>query len=93
MDSIRHPDLVDVGRGLRAMHDAVLNAEQAAAAVFERRRRTLWDLFVEWEDIGASIVVGTTAGEVRGRPDVGADHVLVAGVAVPFDAVLSARRL
>ena len=48
---------------------------------------------MEWEDIGASVVVGTAAGEVRGRPNVGADHVLVANVAVPFDAILSARRL
>ncbi len=92
MDALRHPDLVEVGTGMRAVHDAVLRAEQAAAAVFERRHRTLWDLLVEWEDLGEVVIVDTRLGSVRGRPAVGADHVLVADVAVPFDAIVSARR-
>jgi hypothetical protein len=93
MDPLRHPDLVEIGTGLRAVHDAVLAAEQAAAAVLQRRHRTLWDLLVEWEDGGVAVAIETALGPVRGRPTVGADHVLVADVAVPFEAIVSARRL
>ncbi len=93
MDPLRHPDLVDVGHGMRAVHDAILAAEQAAAAVLERRRRTLWDLLVEWEDLGAAVALETSLGPLRGRPSVGADHVLISDVAIPLAAILSARRI
>lgn len=93
MDPLRHPDLVALGRDLRDVHDAVLAAEQAAAAVFHRRHRTLWDLLVEWEDSGAVVELETPVGPVRGRPTVGADHVLVARRAIALDAILSARRV
>lgn len=80
-----------MGRELRAVHDAVLGAEQAAARVAARRHRSLWDLLVSLEDAGRPVVVDTAGGRFTGRPTVGADHVVVDGTAVPLDAVVWVR--
>lgn len=90
MDALRHPDLVPLAREGRRLLDAVLAAEQAAAAIAHRRHRTLVDLLVEAEDRGVPVAVATTDGfDRRGIPAVGADHVVVAGVAIALGHVVA----
>jgi len=88
MDSLRHPDLVAVGRSLRAAHDAVLAAEQDAARVAHRRTRSLRDLLLEAEDDGTEVAVHTALGVDRGRPEVGLDHVVVGTCAIALSAIV-----
>jgi hypothetical protein len=68
----------------------VLAAEQAAAAIAHRRHRTLTDLLVEAEDRASPVAVATTdGGRRRGVPVVGADHVVIDGLAVSLDHVVA----
>ena len=91
MDSLRHPDLVEMAGELRHVIDAVLGAEQAAAAVAHPRHRTLRDVLIEAEDRGVVVVVDTSTGSPEGRPSVGADHVVVGNSVVPFDSISQVR--
>ncbi len=90
MDALRHPDLVSLSREGRRLFDAVLAAEQAAAAIAHRRHRTLVDLLVEAEDRASLVEVATTDGGRRlGIPVVGADHVVVDGIAISLAHVVA----
>lgn len=91
MDSLRHPDLVEMAGDLRHVIDAVLGAEQAAAVVAHRRLRTLRDVLIEAEDRGAVVKIDTPNGPREGRPIVGADHVVVGSSVVPFDSISQVR--
>lgn len=77
VDPLHHPDLVDLARRLRRHLDAVLEAEQAAAAAQARRTAALRDLLLEAEDRRAAISVTTSDGRSRSGQvsSVGADHV------------------
>lgn len=91
MDSLRHPDLVEMAGDLGRVMDAVLGAEQAAAVVAHRRARTLRDRLLQAEDRGSRVVVLTAFGTFDGRPEVGADHVVVDGTALALEAVVGFR--
>lgn len=91
MDSLRHPDLVEMAGELRHVIDAVLGAEQAAAAVAHRRLRTLRDVLIEAEDRGQVIAIDTAAGSIDGRPSIGADHVVLGSTVIPLDAISRVR--
>jgi arginine repressor len=92
MDLLRHPDLVEVAGDLRSVMDTVLGAEQAAAVVAHRRRRTLRDELIELEDRGSTVVIHTAIGTAAGRPQVAADHVVVDDTVIPLEAILGIGR-
>lgn len=91
MDSLRHPDLLELGRNLGSLYETIRGAQIAAAAIADRRHRTLWDRFIEWEDRGAEVEVGVGHLAVAGPVVVGADHVTVGAVTIPFDSIGWAR--
>lgn len=79
-DFLQHPDLVEMGRRLRARLDAVLEAEQQAAAVAVRRTATMRDRLLDTEDAGrAALVWLVGGGRLAGQLVVGVDHVEVIG--------------
>ena len=79
MDSLRHPDLVEISTKIKQTLDAVLHAEQTAAVVARQRQRNLRDVVLELEDRSCSVRISTTgqrwpAGVIVG---VGIDHLLL----------------
>jgi len=76
VEPFAHPDLVALGRRLRARMDETLDAEQAAARAAVRRRRSLRDALLMLEDRADPVVLRTADGSVhRGSVDaVGVDH-------------------
>lgn len=79
MDSLRHPDLVEISTKMKRTLDAVLQAEQAAAEVARQRQRTLHDVVLEFEDRSCPVRISTAgqrwpAGVIVG---VGIDHLLL----------------
>lgn len=82
MDHLRHPDLVEISRELRLRFEAVLDAEQEAAATRLERTKTLRDRLIEAHDREESVVV-TTVGSAMfsGTVEaVGVDHIIVDSV-------------
>jgi hypothetical protein len=79
MDPLRHPDLVEISRHLRLQLAQVLEAEQEAAAITLRRRRTIRDRLLDAEDRNEVVEVGCVAGNMRSGKvwAVGVDHVVL----------------
>lgn len=93
-DFLQHPDLVEMGRRLRARLDAVLEAEQQAAAVAARRAATVRDRLLDTEDAGHPALVWLIGGRrITGHLVVGMDHVEVIGAGgstlVPWASLLA----
>lgn len=96
MDPLRHPDLIEISRRLRLQLAQVLEAEQEAAAINLRRRRTIRDRLLDAEDRGEAIRVTCADGAQRtGQVGaVGVDHVMlmndemVAFVSIPHIAAI-----
>lgn len=91
LDSVAHPDLVALGRAMRARMDQTLDAEMEAARASARRRRSLRDRLLEAEDSGMIVVVGTADGSAhRGFVEaVGVDHVELAHADVRLTIALA----
>ena len=94
MDPFQHPDLERLGMRLQQQLDEVLEAEQYAAYISARRRRTMRDQLIEWEDREQRVVAITASNRYRGCLDaVGADYVVVAldggTVAIPLDQLVA----
>lgn len=94
MDPFQHPDLASLGRRLQAQLDDVLEAEQYAAFVSARRRRTFRDQLIEWEDRESVVIAVTAAQRYKGRiASVGVDHVVIDGdatsVTVQFEQLIA----
>ncbi len=95
-DDIHHPDLVEIDRHLTIRLDAVLEAEQEAAAVSARRALTLRDRLILAENQSSTVSVTTYTGVVTGRIEaVSADHVELScassGHLIPLRSILSVR--
>lgn len=92
-DDWEHPDLVEISRVLQRRFDAVLDAEQAAAASLARRSTSIHDRMLEAESRRAQVIVGTLDGVSQaGRLATAAfDHIELANesgiVVVPTDAI------
>lgn len=79
MDSLRHPDLVELSAKMKRALEAVLHAEQTAAQVARKRQRSLRDVVLEFEDRGQPVRV-STAGQrwpVGVIVGVGLDHLML----------------
>jgi hypothetical protein len=79
MDSLRHPDLVEISTKMQRTLDAALQAEQAAANVAQRRQRSVREVALELEDRASKVRISTAgqrwpAGIIVG---VGLDHLLI----------------
>jgi hypothetical protein len=79
VDSIRHPDLVEVSARMQSVLTSALQAEQIAAEVAHRRQRDLRDVLLELEDRQQPVRITTVsrrwpAGLIVG---VGKDHLLL----------------
>lgn len=79
LEPTSHPDLVALGRVLRARMDRTLDAELEAARAAAQRRRSLRDRLLEAEDVGGVSLIGTADGAVHAGPvmAVGTDHVAI----------------
>ncbi|MDH3518530.1 MAG: hypothetical protein OEM66_06355, partial [Acidimicrobiia bacterium] len=92
-DEWAHPDLVELSHLLQRRLDAVLDAEQSAAAALARRSASVFDRLMDAESQLADVAVGTIDGTTtHGQMVVAAfDHIEVAtgtGMAVvPIDAI------
>lgn len=77
VDPFRHPDLIDLAHRMRRQLDAVLKAEQDAAATSLRRRRILRDRLLDAEDRSERVTVTDVAGGVWTGcvTGVGVDHL------------------
>lgn len=89
-----HPDLVELDERLLARIEAVLEAEQQAAAVMARRSATMRDRLIEAEDRGATVTLHTISGSHSGLMEtVAADHVEIAtdtgSTLIPYDLVMA----
>lgn len=89
-----HPDLVEVDERLQTRLEAVLEAEQQAAAIIARRSATLRDRLIEAEDRGAPVTLHTASGSHSGLMEaVGADHVEIGtetgSTLIPFELVMA----
>lgn len=96
LDDVRHPDLVDLDHRLTIRLEAVLDAEQEAAAVSARRILTLRDRLILAENQNATATVWTRAGVVSGAVTaVCSDHIEVTQTTVtslvPLDSILAVR--
>jgi len=78
-EPFQHPDLVELAEKMRRQLDAVLQAEQEAAAASRLRRRVLRDRLLEAEDRAEAVTVSDTAGRSWSGcvSAVGADHVML----------------
>lgn len=76
MDPYTHPDLIEISDTLHRQMDAVLAAEQEAAAITMRRRRTIRDRLLRAEDRNEAITVTDGRSSWEGNVSaVGADHL------------------
>lgn len=76
MDPLLHPDLIEVSGTIQRQMDAVLAAEQEAAAITMRRRRTVRDRLLHAEDRDEQVTVTDGRSTWQGKlTAVGADHV------------------
>jgi hypothetical protein len=85
VDSIRHPDLVEVSARMQSVLTSALQAEQIAAEVAHRRQRDLRDVLLEMEDRALRVRVTTMGrrwptGLIVG---VGKDHLLLSLTELP----------
>ena len=96
-DPLHHPDLIEIAHRMRHQLDAVLQAEQDAAAASMRRRRLLRDRLLEADDRAEKVSVTDTSGRTwtGSITGVGVDHFTLDGrifialeqaVSVEFDA-------
>lgn len=79
MDPLRHPDLTRLGRRLRDQFDDTLEAEQDAARIVARRRRSLRDILLDAEDRKVPTSVRSVDGQLLRGPitAVGTDHLII----------------
>ncbi len=96
LSSSQHPDLQDIDQAITRRLEAVLAAEQEAAAVLVRRETGLKGRLIEAEDRGSQAEVTTRRGLCTGVVTaVGKDHVELfengARVLVPFARIISVR--
>lgn len=86
MDSLRHPDLVEISTKMQRTFHAALQAEQAAAQVAQRRQRSVREVALELEDRASTVRISTAgqrwpAGTIVG---VGLDHLLLKMTSEPI---------
>lgn len=71
-----HPDLVEIDHHIRHHLERVLRAEQEAANLSRRRRASLRDRLIDFEERSDPVVISQSGIEIAGVVDsVGADHV------------------
>lgn len=80
-DPQHHPDLVELAHRMRHQLDAVLQAEQDAAATSMRRRRLLRDRLLDADDRAESVTVTDASGRMwtGSVTGVGVDHLTLDG--------------
>lgn len=71
-----HPDLVEIDRHIRHHLERVLRAEQEAANLNRRRRASLRDRLIDFEERRDPVVISQSGTEIAGVVDnVGVDHI------------------